>query len=91
MPDIDQLKRLSDLRKVEPAPASLLESVAQQETAAAIIKVSEADYVPAGIHVRARMSPTLFTGAFSPDLLSLLDDDDKVVSVSLQRRQRLIG
>ena len=85
----DRLKRIAGLRKVEPAPASALGAYEDGDTVAAIFRVTEENYVPNGIHVRARVSPTMFTGAFKFGLLSVLERDKRVARLSLPRRQSI--
>ncbi len=55
-------------------------------SAAAIVKVRSADYVPPGIDLRARISPYLFTADVTEADLSRMQADDDVVSVSFARR-----
>lgn len=84
--DQDRLKQIAGLRKVEPVPASTAGAHQDHDLVAAIFKVTEPEYVPAGIQVRARVSPTIFTGAFRFGLLAVLEQDDRVARVSLPRQ-----
>ena len=56
----------------------------------AIFKVDRAEYVPAGVTVRSRISATMFTGEFQSADLEQIEDDKNVVSVSLSKNLRLI-
>lgn len=88
--DPDQLRKLSELDKLESAPPTLLSSADPQETVTAIVEVTEPDYVPEEVQVRARIAPTLFTAEFLGSLLPALDADPRVKSVALSRRQQMI-
>jgi hypothetical protein len=52
------------------------------------VKVSEADYVPAGLVVRSRIDAWMFTAECGSDLLSNLDKDNKVSSVGVATKVR---
>ncbi|MCX6598283.1 MAG: hypothetical protein NTV70_18170 [Acidobacteria bacterium] len=56
----------------------------------AILRVSDADYVPPGVTVRARIDATLFTASFADELLETLRQDSKVVSIEVSQRLRQI-
>jgi hypothetical protein len=77
-------------RKVSGPLADSLADVPANETLSAIVKVSEAGYVPEAADQRARISDTLFTANFRRDLLDALEDDPLVVSVELSERLGLI-
>ena len=51
-------------------------------TTAVVVKVSQDDYVPAGIQVRAQISPTLFTTEVSARELEQLQQDPAVSAIS---------
>jgi len=88
---MQQLRKLSSLKKLESSPASVLGSTSSEPMLTAIVKVSDPQYVPAEIEVRARIDATLFTAELSTAQLSTLETDPKVVSVALSRPQRLIA
>ena len=77
-------------RKVSGPLADNLRDVPANETLSAIVKVSEAGYVPDAADQRARISDTLFTANVRRDLLGALEDDPRVVSVQLSERLGLI-
>jgi hypothetical protein len=77
-------------RKVSGPLADELGDVPANETLSAIVKVSEAGYVPEAADQRARISDTLFTANVRRDLLGALEDDPRVVSVELSERLGLI-
>ena len=76
---------LDDLHKVE---ATSVLSLAQDasDVVQAIIKVKHADYVPPCVHLRASISPYLFTAAFKRGDLESLEKDPKVESVSISKK-----
>lgn len=88
--DLRKLKKLSDLGKVESVPASALDSLESQGVVTAMIHVTESNYVPPQVRVRARIDPTLFTADFPADVLTALERDPKVDSIAPPRRQQLI-
>jgi hypothetical protein len=47
-----------------------------------LLKVKTAGYVPEGVEVRARVSPTLVTVSASPAALRALEDDPEVLAIS---------
>ena len=54
-------------------------------TTAVIVRVSAEGYVPPGIAVRARISPTLFTADVTAAELQRLQGDETVASISRAR------
>ena len=56
-----------------------------------IVKVSEPNYVPDGVVVRAQISDVIFTSTIASDELQRLEDDPKVASVAVSRKLRNIG
>ncbi len=52
------------------------------------VKVSQADYVPPSIYIRARISPNLFTADIPVDAIERLEEDPLVISVGVARRLR---
>jgi hypothetical protein len=56
------------------------------ETVAVIVKVAEPGYVPPGFRVRSRVDDCLFTADVEGAALARVEDDAKVVSVSISRR-----
>jgi hypothetical protein len=57
----------------------------------AIVKVTEDDYVPAGITLRSRIAQRIFTATLSGDQLRELEDDPRVVSVEASRPVRQVS
>lgn len=55
---------------------------------AVICKVSEAGYVPAGVTVRAQISPTIFTAELTRDDIDRLQQDPKVISIGTAKEIR---
>ena len=88
--DLEHLKKLSELDKLESAPLSVLQTAAEGEMATAIVKVREPNYVPPKVRVRAQIHPTLFTAEFPVAVLGELQSDPKVQSVALSRPLKLI-
>lgn len=86
--ELAQLRKLSDLDKVEAAPPSVLGAPTDPVTA--IIRVAEPLYVPHHVQVRARVSPLIFTAQFPADALEEIEADEKVESISLSRPLRMI-
>lgn len=89
--DLKQLKKISELDKVESAPATSAKEATEGEELAAIVRVREPGYVPENVTVRARMDDTMFTASIPRDALSTVAKDSKVQSVSLARAQSLVG
>ena len=52
----------------------------------AIIQVAEAGYVPAGVKVRARLGPQMFTAEVAAGDLEHLQNDAQVVSIGTAKR-----
>jgi hypothetical protein len=80
---------LDDLEKVELTGTTSLaagEEIDPEDSLTAIIRVSEPDYVPKEVKVRARIDPTLITASFLGKSLKALQSDPRVQSVSLSRR-----
>lgn len=88
--DLKRLKKLSELTKLEAAPPSALAVAGDNPTVSAIIQVTEPNYVPPAVRVRARIDPRLFTADFRRAVLTELEADPKVLSVALSRPQQLI-
>jgi hypothetical protein len=88
--DLKQLKRMSDLGKLESAPASVLGEEGGDPMLTAIMQVTVPHYVPPEVQVRARIDPLLFTAEFPRESLSELEGDPRVKSISLARPQQLI-
>jgi hypothetical protein len=52
----------------------------------ALVKVNVANYVPAGIKIRSRVSPIIFTvGGLNDDMVKVLETDNNVISFSLNK------
>jgi len=76
---------LDELHKVE---SSSVIPLARQgsEMVQGIIKVTNADYVPECVRLRASMSPHIFTAEFKHGDLAALESDPKVESVSISKK-----
>ena len=59
-------------------------------TVRAIVKVSEPNYVPRRLRLRSRIDPCMITVECRYGAIAMLENDPKVVSVSLQTPMRLI-
>jgi hypothetical protein len=68
-----------------PLAADPAETDDRQEVAA-IVKVAEAGYIPAGVRRRAAISETIFTANLSQRQLAALERDPGVISVELSKR-----
>jgi len=77
-----------DYSKIELNPHLESQQSAESEPIEAIIKVSEENYLPAGIKVRARISSYLFTAELLASDLERLEKDPCVVSISVSRGLR---
>jgi hypothetical protein len=88
--DPKQLKKLSELKKLESVPPSTLKAAGRDEMVTVIVHVKEPNYVPPQVQVRARIDPMLFTATLPIALLSELEADPKVQSMALSRPQKLI-
>ena len=88
--DLKQLKKLSELDKLESAPPSVLEAVDKDQVITVIIQVKEPNYVPPQVQMRAQIDPTLFTAELPAARLNELEADPKVQSFALSRPQALI-
>ena len=80
---------LDNLEKVELTGTTSLaagDEIHPDDSLTAIIRVSEPDYVPEDVNVRARIDPTLITASFLARALEKLESDPKVESVSLSRK-----
>jgi hypothetical protein len=80
-----------------PKTRKKLEATARPEPAdgagdlEVIIKVREANYVPAGVAIRAQISDKIFTSVIQSETLQSLEDDPQVQSVAVSRKLRDIG
>jgi hypothetical protein len=90
--DLSKLKKLSDLDKLaSPAPSAMHAAEGDDDQRVAIIvRVTEANYIPPEVTVRAQIDEYMFTANISPDELSALENDPKIQSFSLPRSNRLI-
>ena len=80
---------LDNLEKVELTGTTSLvagDEIHPDDSLTAIIRVSEPDYVPKDVDVRARIDSTLITASFLAKSLEILQSDPKVESVSLSKR-----
>jgi len=79
-----------------PSGSDKVESDASREarglvpgtTVTAIVKVTRAGYVPAGVSPRARISPTMFTADLTPEAFERLHQDPLVASIGPTERLR---
>jgi hypothetical protein len=69
--------------KVELDPAREARDGGGTGKTAVIVKVSRDDYVPAGVDVRARISPQIFTADVDVDDIVRLEEDADVVSLGM--------
>lgn len=76
---------LDELHKVESSTVGPL-AYETSDIVQAIVKVKNTDYVPSGVHLRAAISPYIFTGEFKYDDLGSLEQDPKVESVSISKK-----
>jgi hypothetical protein len=53
----------------------------QEQMLVATVKVARAEYVPAGIEIRTRISPSIFTANIPREILHRLEQDPDVVSI----------
>jgi hypothetical protein len=83
--------RLDQLKKLEAASLPSVPTREADETVELIVKSRKSNYVPPGVAVRARIDPYLFTGEAPASVLSQLEQDPEVVSVSLGKKLRTIG
>jgi hypothetical protein len=56
-----------------------------------IVKVNAPDYVPAGVQVRAQISPTIFTAVIRGADLQRLENDTGVKSIAVSQTLRTLG
>jgi hypothetical protein len=62
------------LSKLVASP-SFVEALASESTVVATVRVSRPNYVPTGLNVRVRITPTLFTASMSKSgLMATLND-----------------
>lgn len=78
--------KLEDLRKLELSSQPHAGSLSDDTPVSAIVKVREANYVPSGVTVRARIDETMFTASCRAEQLRELESDPRVVSVALAER-----
>jgi len=81
---------LDDLKKVELRGTTKSASISPDETLTAVFKVSEPDYVPPKVKLRARVDSNLFTGSFVAADLNEIESDANVVSLALSKALNLI-
>jgi hypothetical protein len=78
----------------EPLTKEELNTVAEARSAGATdrvavtFKVSEEGYVPAGVTVRAQISPTIFTAEVTREEIDRLERDPKVISIGTAKEIR---
>lgn len=77
--------RLDRLRKVESGSLPNRPTTDPEKVVEIIVKVREADYVPPGVTPRARIDAFLFTCSVRAALLPILEQDPKVVAISINQ------
>jgi hypothetical protein len=82
---LEPTEQLSEKLEIDPRTIDI---TALKGLLPATVKVSQADYVPSAIHVRARISPNLFTADIPVDAIERLEADPLVISVGIARRLR---
>lgn len=79
---------LSKVRKVEKSSVPPGSNRPDDAEVVATFKVREANYVPPGVCVRARIDDFMFTGRAPAAVIRQLDGDPKVESVAINQRLR---
>lgn len=77
--DLDDLKKL---KQETPRESDLKPG----ERVLAIVRVRQAGYVPAGVHLRSRIDDEMFTADFDAERLAGLRADPQVASIELNQR-----
>jgi hypothetical protein len=78
-PSVGRLEKTASVsRKVAGGPRAAVAKGARR----LLLKVKTAGYVPEGVEVRARVSPTLVTVSVTPAALRALEDDPEVLAIS---------
>lgn len=92
-PDIPQLKiEITPMPryygKLDATPSDLVRLIQADPNVvqASIFEVSEPNYVPPGVTVRARISSTLFTGNYRIGELERIATDEKVARIGMPTR-----
>jgi hypothetical protein len=62
----------------------------ENEKTSAIINVKEADYIPSWLDVRSKITSYIFTSDLKKDDIAKLEQDHRVVSISLNQRLNMI-
>ncbi|PSL33024.1 hypothetical protein [Chitinophaga ginsengisoli] len=62
----------------------------ENEKTSAIINVKEADYIPNWLKVRNKITSFIFTSEVKKDDLAKLEEDQRVVSISLNQQLNMI-
>lgn len=81
---------LASLTKLEAPAEALLVRHTDTEIWSAIIEVTEPNYVPEGVTVRARIDATLLTGEFSAEWLKVIQQDERIKKVSVAKKLMLV-
>ena len=71
--------------KIRGKSQQALTHLSDQDEIAVVIKVKQADYVPAQVREVARVSPVLFTGRIRNEGLAALEQDPNVISVEISQ------
>lgn len=82
--------KLNELSKVE-ASSSFPISFKPSDIVDAIIKVDEANYIPKGVSLRAKIGSGIITGEFMYANLASIQKDPKVKSVSIKEKFKSVG
>jgi hypothetical protein len=78
------------LDELKEAKATSEPDLAPGEIVNAIIKVKQENYVPPGVHLRARIDPCMFTASFAAGDFSKIESDPNVASVEISKPLNLI-
>ena len=88
--DLSRYKKLSELEKMESTSPAAMSEIDSDQPVAVIIRVTEANYIPPQVVLRAQIGEYIFTADVLSDQLIELENDPKIQSFSLSRDQRLI-
>ncbi len=77
--------KLDDLHKLEVSSIPTQDVVDPESLITAIIKVGSPDYVPKNVQVRSKISPSILTCEFLAKVLTQLEKDGKVESISINQ------
>jgi len=80
---------LDDVKKLESSSVTP-ELVKGEGSVEAIVKVSEPNYVPKNVKVRAQIDPQLFTCVISAKQFTRLEKDPLVASIAVSKKLHLV-